>query len=273
VVSGDDPLRRNRPSPACDDAYTNRYCPIVHQESSQGDAEVSRGAVDAVLFDFHGTLAQLEPLTRSVALAAEACGRRLSPLRATALADSIGAQGWLGSGLEPRVRPHFAAAWADRDLDEDAHREAFTALAAEAHGVFEGLADALYDRMASPEGWVAYADSFATLVALKAQGFPIALVSNIGFDARPVMEHLGLARFIDAWILSYEVGFCKPDEKIFYAACHALDVEPSRVLMVGDTIADAGASHVGARTYLLPRADAGRSVGLEAVLRLVRAGV
>ncbi len=245
----------------------------MHQDSSPGDDEGVRGGIDAVLFDFHGTLAQLEPLTRSVSLAAEACGRRLSPLSVTALADAIGAQGWLGSGLEARVRPDFADAWADRDLDEEAHREAFTALAAQAHGVFEGLAEALYDRMASPEGWVAFADTLATLVALKAQGYPIALVSNIGFDARPVLRRLGIDRFIDAWILSYEVGFCKPDEKIFYAACHALDVEPSRTLMVGDSIADAGAGRIGARTYLLPHAEAGRTVGLEAVLRLVRAGV
>ncbi|WP_100444321.1 HAD family hydrolase [Glycomyces xiaoerkulensis] len=228
--------------------------------------------MEAVLFDFHGTLAQLEPLTRSVSLAAEACGRHLSPLAVTALADAIGAQGWLGSGLEARVRPNFADAWADRDLDQDAHRVAFTSLAEQAHGVFEGLAEALYDRLSSPEGWVAYADTLATLVALKAQGYPIALVSNIGFDARPVLRHLGIDRFIDAWVLSYEVGFCKPDEKIFYAACHALDVEPSRVLMVGDSVADAGAGRIGARCYLVPHTEAGRAVGLEAVLRLVRAG-
>ncbi|MDR7351045.1 HAD superfamily hydrolase (TIGR01549 family) [Glycomyces algeriensis] len=217
-------------------------------------------------------MAQLEPLTRSVSLAAESCGKRLNPLAVTALADAIGAQGWPGSGMEPRVRPHFADAWADRDLDEDAHREAYSELAGQAHGVFEGLAEALYDRMASPEGWVAYADTIGTLVSLKAQGYPIALVSNIGFDARPILRRLGIDRFIDEWILSYEVGYCKPDEKMFYAACHALDVEPSRVLMVGDTMADAGAARIGARCYLLPHAEAGRMVGLDAVLRLVRSG-
>ncbi len=244
----------------------------MHRDSSPGDDDAGRGGVDAVLFDFHGTLAQLEPLTRSVSLAAEACGRQLNPLAVTALADAIGAQGWLGSGMEPRVRPHFADAWADRDLDEDAHREAFTALAAQAHGVFDGLAEALYDRLASPEGWVAFADTIATLVSLKAQGYPIALVSNIGFDARPILRRLGIDRFIDEWVLSYEVGYCKPDEKIFYTACHALDVEPSRVLMVGDTMADAGAARIGARCYLVPHAEAGRVVGLDAVLRLVRTG-
>ncbi|MEV3936131.1 HAD family hydrolase [Glycomyces sp. NPDC049804] len=244
----------------------------MHRDSSAGDDDAGRGGVDAVLFDFQGTLAQVEPLTRSVMLAAEACGRKLDPMAVTALADAIGAQGWVGAGTEARVRPHFADAWADRDLDEDAHREAYTALAEQAHGVFEGLSEALYDRLASPEGWVAYADTVATLVALKAQGYPIALVSNIGFDPRGILRRLGIDRFIDEWILSYEVGFCKPDEKMFYAACHALDVEPSRTLMVGDSMADAGAARIGARCYLVPHAEAGRMVGLEAVLRLVRGG-
>ncbi|GAB4003201.1 hypothetical protein GCM10029992_43900 [Glycomyces albus] len=52
------------------------------------------------------------------------------------------------------MRPHFADAWADRDLDEESHRIAFTSLAEQAHGVFEGLAGALYDRLSSPRaGW------------------------------------------------------------------------------------------------------------------------
>ncbi len=227
-------------------------------------------AFDAVLFDFQGTLATLEPLTRAVSLAAEACGENMSSLKAMVIADAIGAQGWVGSGSAPRVRPDFAAAWAERDLDPDCHRLAYSHLAQQAHGVSAPLAEALYERLASPEGWVAFADAASTLMTLKAQGFPIALVSNVGFDLRPIAEYLGLDRFIDEWILSYEIGHCKPDEKIFYAACHQLGVDPKRVLMVGDAMADAGATRVGARTYLVSEADPGGIVGLGSVLKLVR---
>jgi hypothetical protein len=37
-------------------------------------------------------------------------------------------------------------------------------------------------------------------------------------------------------------------------------------------MADAGAARIGARCFLLPHAEAGRIVGLDAVLRLVRSG-
>ncbi|QSB06760.1 HAD family hydrolase [Natronoglycomyces albus] len=240
----------------------------MHEGSSHSGHQFDKPGIGAVLFDFHGTLAQVESLTKSVTLAAERCGRTLSHLEATALAESVGAQGWVGTGIAPRVRPHFAAAWADRDLSEEAHREAFTALIDQAHGTFDGFAEALYDRLLTPDGWVAFADTIPTLMGLKAQGFPIALVSNIGFDARPIIKHLGFDHLIDAWILSYEVGYCKPDARIFYEACLALMVEPRRSLMVGDTLADAGANELGCRTYLLPHAGPGETLGLDAVIKL-----
>lgn len=241
----------------------------MHEGSSHSGHQSDKPGIDAVLFDFHGTLAQVESLTKSVALAAERCGRTLSHLEATALAESVGAQGWVGTNLKPRVRPHFAAAWADRDLGEESHHEAFTSLIDQAHGVFEGFAQALYDRLLLPDGWVVFADTIGTLLALKAQGIPIALVSNVGFDVRPIIKHLGFDHLIDAWILSYEVGYCKPDPRIFYEACMELMVEPGRSLMVGDSLADAGANELGCRTYLLPHCGPGGTIGLDGVVKLV----
>ena len=67
------------------------------------------------------------------------------------------------------------------------------------------------------------------------------MVSNIGFDIRPHFAGLGPGRLVDAFVLSYEVGRCKPDPAIFLRACGMLGVDPERTLMVGDTPADAGA--------------------------------
>ncbi|MBM0234221.1 haloacid dehalogenase, partial [Micromonospora sp. STR1_7] len=49
----------------------------------------SRRPVKAVLFDFHGTLAQVEEPRRWVLEAAAACGVSLDPVRATSLADRL----------------------------------------------------------------------------------------------------------------------------------------------------------------------------------------
>ena len=54
----------------------------------------SRRPVEAVLFDFHGTLAQVEEPLTWVLAAASACGVELDRIRATSLADRLlGRQG------------------------------------------------------------------------------------------------------------------------------------------------------------------------------------
>ncbi|SDY97059.1 haloacid dehalogenase superfamily, subfamily IA, variant 3 with third motif having DD or ED/haloacid dehalogenase superfamily, subfamily IA, variant 1 with third motif having Dx(3-4)D or Dx(3-4)E [Micromonospora pattaloongensis] len=227
-----------------------------------------RRRVDAVLFDFHGTLAQVEDPVSWVLAAAAACGVTLERPRATVLADRLVTAGRAGGPLPARVPPRLAEVWGDRDLYPDAHRAAYTGLAATVDAGVAGLADALYDRLLRPEGWVPYADTADTLRALRAAGVPVALVSNIGFDIRPLFAAWGIAELIDAYALSYEVGRCKPDPAIFLRACGMLGVDPERTLMVGDTPADAGAVHAGCATLVLPAAEPGRANGLAAVLDL-----
>ncbi|WP_326558562.1 HAD family hydrolase [Micromonospora sp. NBC_01796] len=227
-----------------------------------------RRPVDAVLFDFHGTLAQVEdPVSWVVAGAAE-CGTALDRGRATVLADRLITAGRAGGPLPNRVPPQLAEVWANRDLYEYAHRAAYTGLAGTVNTGVEGLAEALYERLLRPEGWVPYTDTAATLQALRTAKVPVAVVSNIGFDIRPFFTAWGFADLIDAYVLSYEVGRCKPDPDIFLRACGALRVDPERALMVGDSPADAGAVRAGCAALLLPAAEAGRPNGLGAVLDL-----
>jgi FMN phosphatase YigB (HAD superfamily) len=96
----------------------------------------------------------------------------------------------------------------------------------------------------------------------------VAVVSNIGFDIRPISAHLGFADLVDAFVLSYEVGRCKPDPAIFQHACGLLRVDPERALMVGDTGADAGAVVAGCRALIVPAASPGATNGIEGALDL-----
>jgi HAD superfamily hydrolase (TIGR01509 family) len=224
--------------------------------------------VEAVLFDFHGTLAQVEDPVDWVLAAATACGVALDPARATWLADQLVTAGRAGGPLPARVPPHLAEAWAARDLSAAAHRAAYTGLAAGVRHDVEGLVEALYDRGTRIEGWQPFADTGPTLRALREAGVPVAVVSNIGFDIRPMFQAWGLADLIGAWTLSYEVGRCKPDPEIFRIACGTLGVEPRRALMVGDTPADAGAVAAGCAALVLPAAPPGAVNGLGAVLDL-----
>src|SRR4029453_4754412 len=100
-------------------------------------------------------------------------------------------------------------------------------------------------RLLGPDGWLPYADTEITLRTLHSHGIKVGVVSNIGFDIRPHFAAWGLDRLIDAFVLSYEVGRCKPDPAIFLGACAVLGTAPERTLMVGDTPADAGAVKAG----------------------------
>jgi HAD superfamily hydrolase (TIGR01509 family) len=246
---------------------------IVHDVPDADDStrtlpERPRRPVDAVLFDFHGTLAQVEEPIAWVIAAAAACGATLDRGKATVLADRLVTAGRAGGPVPHRVPPHLAEHWADRDLYEHSHRAAYTGLAETVHTDVEGLADALYDRILVPAGWLPYTDSEPTLRTLHEAGIKVAVVSNIGFDIRPIFAAWGLDSLVDAFALSFEVGRCKPDPAIFLRACGMLGADPERTLMVGDTPADAGAVRAGCAALVLPAAEPGRTNGLGATLAL-----
>jgi len=100
--------------------------------------------------------------------------------------------------------------------------------------------------------WRPCAGAVETLAALRARGLKIALVSNYDARLHRVVEELGLRRFFDAVVVSSEVGWAKPSQRIYAAALAALRVAPGDALMVGDR----------------PREDAAgaRAIGLAALL-------
>src|SRR5690606_25937117 len=159
-----------------------------------GIAPRHRWPIEAVLFDFHGTVAQVEDPVDWVSAAARECGVRLDRAPAIALADRLFAVGLAGGPPPTQVPPQLAQAFADRDLTPAAHRAAYVGLAATVDGGIDGLADALYDRLLRPEGWRAYAETVPTLSALHEAGVPVGVVSNVGFDIRGHGAALGFAQ-------------------------------------------------------------------------------
>jgi HAD superfamily hydrolase (TIGR01509 family) len=116
-----------------------------------------------------------------------------------------------------------------------------------------GEAEEGYRRMLDPASWLPYPDAAATLERLRDKGIPVAVVSNIAFDVRRMFDRHGITGLVDEFVLSYEVGSIKPDEKIFRVAGERLGVELADTLMIGDSAeADGAAAALGARVGIVP---------------------
>lgn len=219
--------------------------------------------IEAVLFDFAGTLA--------VPLPAHAQLRLVAPQLPTAEAERLAAAltlAGLPGGPYPRTVPaSVAAAYAARDSDEAMHRTAYEALIATV--VEAGTARRIYELVRQPAGWVAYPDALPLLDTLRSGGIRTGVITNVGFELRAVAHGLGVLERLDAWTSSARIGAAKPDPRLFVAAAAAIGVAPARCLVVGDhPEADGGGVPLGMRTLLLPMTSPGAPHGLDAVVRL-----
>lgn len=197
----------------------------------------------AVLFDFSGTLFRLEEdeswlddLVGEGGVPFDVAGKAEIMRRMTA-----------PSGMIPQLGDEYRDAWENRDLDPAQHRKAYLGVLL-ASGVPEEHARALYARLIDPDCWTPYPDAGEVLRGLRTAGIKVGVISNIAFDIRPAFDKFGFTEHVDEFLLSYEEGVIKPDQKIFLRACERLDVQPEEALMIGDSAeADGGATAVGCR--------------------------
>ncbi|PWI41718.1 HAD-IA family hydrolase [Streptomyces sp. ICBB 8177] len=228
--------------------------------------------IKGCLFDFSGTTFRVEPTVtwlRGALAEADVTAPEEDVERYARLLEEAGA---LPGGLPPRAVPdHLRAAWEVRDLDADRHRTAFVALAREVALPWPQLYDVLYERHMSPRAWRPYADTAGVLAALRERGVRTGVLSNIGWDLRPVLRAYGVDRDVHAVVLSYEEGVQKPDPKIFRIGCERLGLAPQEVLMVGDSAeADGGATAIGCAFHQVEHLPVDRRPdGLRPVLDLV----
>lgn len=230
-------------------------------------------SVKAVLFDFSGTLFRIESVDSWLRAVLDARGTTVGPADFERYVQRLTAAGALPGGPAPReVPPHLAAAWGRRDTSAELHRQAYTGLARRAELPDPGLYDALYARHMTPAAWRPYPDAAEVLQGLRGNGVAVGVVSNIGWDPRPVFRAHGLDDLVDAYALSFEHGIQKPDPRLFRAACTQLGHDPSDVVMVGDDRhADGGAAALGCDVRFvehLPvseRPDGLRALGLVAL--------
>jgi len=113
----------------------------------------------------------------------------------------------------------------------------------------------LYWRFAETDVWRLFPDALPALLDARGRGLKTALVSNWDVRLRRLIEGLGIAPLFDAIVISTEVGFEKPDPRIFRVACERLAVGPDAALHLGDNVREdlEGARAAGLRAGLVDR--------------------
>ncbi|MGP4005899.1 HAD family hydrolase [Streptomyces sp. 4N124] len=226
----------------------------------------------AVLFDFSGTLFRVESTESWLRGALTEAGIELPEPELTETAQALETAGALPGGADPQRLPtEVAEVWDVRDQSSELHRAAYTGLSRQVPLPDPGLHDALYERHMLPAAWAPYPDAAEVLHTLRERGIPVGVVSNIGWDLRPVFREHGLDPYIDVYVLSYEHGIRKPDPRLFATACAKLGVAPGDALMVGDNRrADGGAAALGCGVHFVDHLPVAlRPDGLRPVLDLV----
>lgn len=197
----------------------------------------------AVLFDLDDTLVVFDPV----------CG----PAWHEVCARWAGRAGLSAEALHRAIQRVSRAFWSDAErhrtgrlaLEEtrasivaDALRESGAADPALARAI-AGDYSALQESRIAP-----FPDAFETLEALRRAGVRMALVTNgNAVLQRRKIVRFGLERWMAAFFVEGELGFGKPDRRVFELALQALEVAPAETWCVGDNLEwdVAGAQAVG----------------------------
>jgi REG-2-like HAD superfamily hydrolase len=95
--------------------------------------------------------------------------------------------------------------------------------------------EAMYDTFASPDRWRLAEDVIRTITGLKLRNYQVAILSNADSRFRKVLEGLGCASIVDQLFISSEIGYEKPDERIFRFVEARMELRPTELLHVGDS--------------------------------------
>jgi len=218
--------------------------------------------LSAVLFDLGGTLVyQDEPQKvrearlRSLNLSLRGRGHKIELPRMRRVFDEV-------------FKPVYSRCeQTDTEVPlEEPFRQFLAKLGIQAVDDPQFIQDALADFLRPEiESWKLYPDTIMLLSSLKDMNLKVGLVSNASDHTviNVIVERLNIARFFDAVVTSAQLKLRKPKPEIFKKALESLGVNPSEVVMVGDTVKGdvGGAKSLGMKAILVKRGKSEREEG------------
>jgi putative hydrolase of the HAD superfamily len=207
--------------------------------------------IKAVFFDFYNTLVGYDPPREELqARVLKDFGIEVSPevfRRPLVIADEFIYREHARSPLSKRSKEETRALYAQYQgiVLKEAGIDASQELIAGIMGKWQKLKFKL----------VLFDDVMPALTHLRELGLILGLISNVERDITPNCRELGLSVLLQVVVTSQEVGFNKPQPKIFQAALKQARVKPAEAIYVGDQhqIDVVGANAVGMRGILLDR--------------------
>jgi 2-haloalkanoic acid dehalogenase type II len=96
------------------------------------------------------------------------------------------------------------------------------------------------------------------LKSLKSQGYKLGLLTNSLYQTyEKLVEKTGLEQHFDFVVKSFDVGFLKPDPRMFKLMLDKFSMDKKEIVMVGDSMKKdvAGAEGSGIKAILIDRND------------------
>ena len=183
-------------------------------------ARLSGARIEAITIDLDDTLWPIRPTL----VAAEAILARWLEERAPAAAASLDAE------RRAELRRRLLERHPERAHDVSFLRRESLRLALEEAGDDPGLAEAAFEVFLAARQRVEPYEDVEEVLCRWASRYRLVALSNGNAD----IARIPCGRHFSAAVSAHEVGFAKPDPRMFAAACEAAGAPPERCLHVGD---------------------------------------
>jgi putative hydrolase of the HAD superfamily len=135
----------------------------------------------------------------------------------------------------------------------------------------EGLFRTLWQHFAQPRHWRLFDDAAAVLEELAGRGWRLAIASNFDSRLSAIVQADPVLRRCERCFISSEIGYPKPDRRLFAAIEEQLGLLPAELLLVGDDWTNdiEGARAAGWQTVWLQRKGGEGREGIRSLIELL----